>query len=288
MALFVVLAGGACATPPVEDPAGLVIASVGPISVTGPDGRPASIDSPAGDIRFVTAANGRIAASTPDGRIFVADALRAGDARAWRALTLDQPAVRAPSGIDLSPDGRVLAIALGDPDTPGLELVTIDVESGAIEVRTTDLMSNGPPSWLGADMLGLEVIRPDQHSGIATVDPSSGHVTVTDARGFSPSATRDGSRIAFADPASGRVTIGDRAAWLADDPIDDQGITAPADSSVQDVAIDADGTRLAVAYAANSGESSTIVIFRQIGTSWEKTSSIPVQGDTAVSLDWLD
>lgn len=288
MALGVALAVAGCGTPPVEGPAGLMIAAVGPITVTDADGRPEQIDGSPADVRFVTASSGRIAASTPDGRVFVSGVPGAGEARAWRAVALDEPAGRALTGIDLSPDGRVLAVVLGDPDSSGLELVTVDVETGATEVRASGLSSNGPPAWIGEGLIALEVIRPDQHSGIATVDIASGEVTVTDALGFAPAPAADGSRVAYADPASGRVTISDVANWRAGDPADDPGIAALPESSPQDVAIDADGTRLAVAYAANSGASSTVVIFRLTDKRWEKASSIPVDGDAAVSIDWLD
>jgi hypothetical protein len=286
--LVAVLAGGACATKRDESRAGLVITSIGQIGVTDDNGQPATIDGPAEDVRFVTASSGRIAASTTGGRVFVSDAPGAGEARAWRTLALDESSSRTPSGLDLSPDGRVLAIVLGDPDTPGLELVTIDVEANSTAVRSIDLMSNGPPSWLRPELIGLEVVRPDQHSGIATVNTTSGEVTVTEAQGFSPSVTGDGSRMAIADPATGRITIGDPASWIAGVPNEDSGINAPIESSVQDVAIDADGSRLAVVYAANSDAFATVVILRRTGTGWERVSSIPVRGDAPVSIDWLD
>ncbi len=286
--LVVTGGGGACASPPDEGRAGLVVASIGPIIVTDADGRPETLDGPPGDIRFVTASNGRIAASTADGRIFVSDAPDAGEARAWRTLARGESSTLTPSGVDLSPDGNTLAIVLGDPETSGLELITIDVEAGNAATRSIDLMANGPPAWFGPELVALEVIRPDSHSGIATVTTPSGEVAITDARGFSPSVTGDGSRLAVADPGSGHILVGDTEDWLAGDLDVDPGITGPAGSSVQDVAIDADGNRLAVAYAADSGASSSIVMYRVAGTGWESVSTIPVRADAPVSIDWLE
>ena len=189
--------------------------------------------------------------------------------------------------MDLSPDGRTVAIVLGDPEAAGLELVTLDVETGAASTRSIDLMANGPPTWLGPDQLALEVIRADQHSGIATVETATGAVTVTDAQGFALSATRDGSRIAVADAISGLVSIMDRKDWLAGVPSDASGITPPTDTSIQGIAINADGTRLALACSTNTGTSWSVVILGQAGSTWEKATSISIPDDAAVSIDWL-
>lgn len=149
-------------------------------------------------------------------------------------------------------------------------------------------MSNGGPSWLGPRLLALEVIRSDQHAGIATVDPTTGEVVVTDARGFAPSATRDGARIAVLDATTDVVAVMDPTDWLAGVAGDDPGIAPPKESSVQDVAISADGTRLAIVYGASSGAASSVVMLRLSGAAWESETSIQVPGDGAVSIDWLD
>jgi hypothetical protein len=289
MVLVMAFAVGGCdQAHPDARVAGLVIASNGTIRVTVVEGQPEAIAGPVGGARRVTASNGRIVAETADHGLFVSDGRGVGAARAWRPLAPEGPSSRTPSGIDLSADGRTLAIVLGDPDTPGLELVTIDVETDAATTLAIDMMANGPPSWLGPDLLALEVIRPDQHSGIATVDLKTGGVKVTDAQGFALSATRDGSRIALAEATSGLITITDRKDWLAGVPGDALGITSPTESTIQDVAINADGSRLAIAYAANSGATWSVVILRLNRRVWETVSSISIPGDAAVSIDWLD
>jgi hypothetical protein len=281
------LTNAGCATHRDESVAGLVVVSAGSLGVTNPEGQPEPIAGPPGDVRRVTASGGRIVAETAGHEFLVSDIPLSGKDRAWRRLAIDAVAGATPSGMDLSPDGTLLAIVFGDPDTPRLELDTADVETGATTVRSIELASNGPPSWLGPDLLALEVIRQDQHSGIATVHPASGEVTTTEAQGIAPSATRDGSRIAVAETPSGLVTT-DPATWLAGGPGDAPGITAPAESTVQDVALDADGTRLAVVYTANSGASSSVVILRLEETVWTSVATIPIPGDEPVSVDWLD
>jgi hypothetical protein len=288
-ALAIAVAGVACDAPTAEESvAGLVFASAGVIGVTNAEGQVEPIEGPAERVRLVTASNGRIVAATTDREFFVSDPPEANQVRTWRPLPLDTSSGRTLAGMDLSLDGRKLAIVLGDPEAPDLELVTINVVGGEASTRSIDLMANGPPSWLDSERLLLEVIRPDQHSGIATVDLGTGEVAVGDAQGFTPSATRDGSRIAVADAASGVVTIVDPTDWLAGVPGNSPGITSPAESSVQDVAIDANGSRLAVAYAADSGTSFSVTMFRLDGTAWRSVASIPIPGDAAVSVDWLD
>jgi hypothetical protein len=115
----------------------------------------------------------------------------------------------------------------------------------------------------------------------------SGAFTVTDAQGIAPSATRDGSRIAVADTPSGLV-VTDSATWLAGGPAAEPGIPGPADSTIQDVALDAEGTRLAVVYVTNADASTSVEILRLTGTAWKSVSSIPVAADAPVSIDWLD
>ena len=146
-------------------------------------------------------------------------------------------------------------------------------------------MANGPPAWLSAETVLLEVIRPDQQSGVATLDRTTGAITVTDAQGFGPSPTRDGSQVAVLGTSG--VVIAEATGWLAGDPIDAPALAPPVDSTVLDVALDGDGTRLAVVYAASSGAAASVVILRRDGAVWESVTTIPVAGDEVVSIDWL-
>lgn len=285
--VVVALGCASCQTQPEETLAGLAIVSFGPIRVTNAEGEAEPIAGPPDDVRGLTASKGRIAAESIDHRFFISDDPAAGAARTWRPLAIDAPPNLTPTGMDLSPDGRVLAVVFGNPDAPGLELVTVDVETGERERRPMDLAANGPPSWLGQDLLALEVIRPDQHSGVATVNLATGQMTITEAVGFAPSAIADGSRVAIAGSPDG-VVITDTATWLKGGDAAGSPITPPAESSLQGLALDADGTRLAVVYAANSGAASTVVILRLSGTAWENVASIPIPGDAGVSVDWLN
>jgi hypothetical protein len=285
--MAIAIAAAGCEARHEESIAGLAVAASGRLTLTNANGALDPVPAPPDEVRVATAGSGRIVAAQVNDQFFVSDASAVGKARAWRQLRVDVPPDALPAGIDLSPDGRTLAIVLGDPETPRLGLVTVDVETGATTQRSVELMANGPLSWLQPDELALEVIRPDQHSGIATIDPTSGAITLTDARGIAPSATRDGSQIAVADTSSGLV-VTDRATWLAGGPADVPGIPGPADSTIQDVALDADGTRLAVVYVANADGSASVAILRLTGTTWENVSSIPVAGDAPVSIDWLE
>jgi hypothetical protein len=286
IAVGVIVACGACQTRPPESLAGLAVVSSGAIGVTESAGRLVPIAGPEGEVRRVSAAIGRIALQIGDDQLFVGDAPEAAGSWLWRPLTVELPSARTPAGMDLSLDGRMLAMALGDPDTRGLDLLTVDVETGATAVRSIDLVLNGPPTWFGPNLVALEVIRPDDHAGISTIDPATGDLTVTEAEGIEPSVLRDGTRIAVVGPSG--VAISDVTGWLAGVPAEAVELASPADSTVLDVALDADGTRLAVVYAANSGASTSVVTFRLVESVWQSASTIALPGDAAVSIDWLD
>ena len=286
LALMAGLAFGGCDMPRDESLAGLAIASPGSISLTNAAGEPVPLDGAPVDVRHVSAASGRIAVMTADTELLIADPAPKGESRIWRPLTFEASSGRTPSGMDLSPDGTAIAIVLGDPETPGLELVTMDVATGSDDVQAVDLMANGPPAWLSPEIVLLEVIRPDQQSGTATLDRTTGAITVTDAQGFGPSPTRDASHVAMVGTAG--IVIAEAAGWLAGDPIAAPALAPPVDSSVLDVALDADGTRLAVVYAASSGAAASVVILRRSGAAWESATTVPVPGDVVVSIDWLD
>lgn len=251
LAIALTLASCASETRPPESLAGLAIGSSGAMGVTDSEGRLAPVAGPQGDVRRVSAANGRLAVLMADDQLFLADAPEAGGSWRWRPLTVELPSARTPAGMDLSLDGGTLAIALGDPDTRGLDLLTVDVETGETAIRSIDLALNGPPTWFGPNLVVLEVIRPDDHAGIVVIDPATGDVTVTKAEGIEPSVIRDGNRIAVVGPSG--VVITDAAGWLEGAAAEAVALSSPDDSTILDIAIDADGTGLAVVYAANSG-----------------------------------
>ena len=285
--VLAVLLGVAGCKGPDESVAGLVVVAAGSVKVTDDGGELVVLEGAPIDARRATAARGRIVVQAGDGTFAVSDLPAAGAKRAWRPLEIDNRTGRLPSGMDLAADGRILAIARGDPDTPGMDVITVDVDSGAATVLPLDLMANGPPAWVGPHLLALEVIRPDQLAGVATLDTDTGDVRVTPATGIEASATSDGSLVAVAEDPSG-IVIRSTADWLAGVNDATVGLSGPEGATLLDIALDADATRLAAVYGAPAGGSSTVVILRRRLSGWENVNTVEGTGDGPVAIDWLD
>jgi hypothetical protein len=290
LAATLALAGvvaGACRT--AEDLDGLAVVSFGPVSVTDSAGRlVGSAGPPDGDaLRGVAGAGGRIVVQTVNHALFVAD-VPVGDSPDWRPLPLELAEDRAPTGLDMSPDGTTVAVVLGGPETPDLSIVLVDVATGVAATHEVGLAANGPPTWLGNGLIALEVIRADQHSGIATFDVATRKLAVTDAQGFGLTATSDGDRLALIDPEAGLVATAGVADWLRGGPIEPTGLALPAGATALEVALDADGTRLAVAFLDENGAGTNVALYRQDGGAWVEAARASLAGDAAVGLAWLD
>lgn len=285
VALTFVITGG-CTTQPPETLGRLVVTANGQVHAFRDTGEVDEIPGAPAGARRATAAAGRIVVEADDGAIVVSDSPGGAAARSWRELAIDAGAGRSTAGIDLSLDGRTLAVVRGDPDTAGMDVVTVDVETGAATTRELDLMANGPPAWIGAGMLALEVVKPDQQVGIATLATATGAVAITRASGFEASATGDGSLVAVATDTG--AVVRKTSDWLKD--AHDDGVPVPGleGATILDLAIDAAGARLAVVYADPSGASASVVILRRNGPTWDEVTSIQVPGDGPVVVDWLD
>ncbi len=107
-------------------------------------------------------------------------------------------------------------------------------------------------------------------------------------RGFALAATPDGRTIAVADDTAAGVVVRDRQAWWAGDP-GERGADPPRrDEAVQDVAIDADGTRLAVVYAEGDADAWTLVVGRLRDGRWETVVSTMLESQAPPTIDWLE
>jgi hypothetical protein len=289
LAALTAAAPGGCAGHPEKRLDGLLVVADGPVQLTQVDGRLEPIGGGPARARRVTAAAGRVVVQTAADEFLVCDPPDPGaTTRAWRELSVDLPPGWSATGMDLSLDGRSLAIARGEPETDEQDLVTIDIETGAARIHRVELQLNGPPLWMSAETVVLEVIRPDQHSGIATVNTATGEVVVTRAEGIAPSVTGDGRRVAVAAGGAALIRVGDPADWLAGRELAEANLGSLPETGIDDIAIDADGARLAVVMTDPSGESSSVRIFRLVEAAWVMATTIEVPGEAAVSIDWLD
>jgi hypothetical protein len=275
--------------PAPEGHAGLLVTVGGSLSRLDADGSLDDVPVPA-KVRHVAAAGGSVVVATDDGQFLVASPIApaAGDLP-WRPLAVDLPPAGFTAGIDVSPDGRSLAVVEAAEDADRLDLVTVDLASGGSETRGLDLRANGPPSWLTSDTLALEVIGRDDRSGLIALDTAGGEPDASESHGFALAATPDGRTIAVADDAAGAVVVRDRAAWWSDaEGGGDPGLDPEVTDVVQDVAIDADGGRVAVVYAGADTPEWTLAVYRLGEGRWERITSTEVTSDAPPTIDWLE
>ena len=92
----------------------------------------------------------------------------------------------------------------------------------------------------------------------------------------------------MADDAAAGVVVRDLQSWWAGEPGEPDGDPPRRDEAVQDVAIDADGTRLAVVYAEGDADAWTLVVDRLRDGRWETIVSTILESDAPPTIDWLE
>ncbi len=299
--------------PPATDPrSGLLVLAgrVGAMALAryGPDGRPAPIPLPEPGVAWISAGpDGRLLATTLDGRAFLGTAVPPDGRPAWRVLGSTAPAGTPPLRLSfgtLSPDGSLAAFLATGGDAPGASLVRIDVATG----RTSALPLGGeatgwPPAWLGARLMVARRVAADRvELAVAgadrlvpwsgpPVDPSAGGAGSDGVGGIGGSA--DGRVVAVLEPGYDTVAI--VAATVANDPI---GSGAPwarlrleplADGSALAawIALSPDATRLAVVRVDAPGDAVGVEI-RTAAAGWRRVAGLdlPVGADRAV-VSWM-
>ena len=275
----------------VEDPSGLLVTSGGSLFRLDGAGALQPVAAAPGGLRHLALAGRSLVAVTDDGQVLTATAAgQSADGLAWRPVDVALPAGGFTTGIDVSPDGRSLAVVRGHDDADRLELVVVDLETAAASTRTLEVGANGPPSWLTNDEVALEIVEDDGTArvvGLGVGGDADGAAPPDESRsrGFALAATADGRTIAVADDA---VVIRDRRSWWAGDPVEPGGDPPGRDEAVQDVAIDADGTRLGVVYANGDSDVWTLVVDRLRDGRWETLVSATLESDSPPTIDWLE
>jgi len=287
---FVAAATLAACQPSVEGPGGLLVTSGGSLLRLDDAGTLQPVAAAPGALRHLATAGRSLVAVADDGQVLTATAGGpSADGLAWRPLDIALPAGGFTTGIDVSPDGRSLAVVRGHDDADRLELVVVAIGTGAASTRTLDVAANGPPSWLTNDDLALEVVGDDGTARVVRVDAGgSAAPDESRLRGFALAATPDGRTIAVADDAAAGVVVRDRQTWWRGDPVEPGGDPPRRDEAVQDVAIDADGTRLAVVYAEADPDAWTLVVDRLRDGSWETVVSTTLESEPPPTIDWLE
>ena len=247
---------------PGPGPAGLLVSSGGALYQLDAGATLVPVPDGPTNVRQVATAGGSTVVVTEDEQYFVASPARPGvEAVTWRRLAIEPPGDQLTTGIDVSPDGRSLAIVRGRGVVEHLDLIVVDLATGESRKREFDVAANGPPSWLTNDTVALEVVTLATELAIASVDLPDGDLRPSESRGFAIASTTDGSRIAVADDSTGSIVVRDPVAWWAGDA-GDPGIEPPEGLGVYDLAIDPGGTspggRLRLRRHADAGRSRSI------------------------------
>jgi hypothetical protein len=283
-AIVIATIAAGCAEPP-PSLEGLLVASGGPLQVTDGSGRLVAFDGPAMPVIAVTASGGNVVAATAEGPLVTSSG--SGGARTWRDFHFATGPGTGYPLMALSPLGKELAMAVGEPQGARFQLVIAQVDVGTSRSIAVKRGLNGPPTWVGPGTIAIDVIKPDGDSAIATIDVASGAVTDDSFAGRVVSAAMDGGRLALDDPASGEVLVGAASAGRLDRTAQVTHLVGPPGSGVDGLALSADGSRLAVVRRTDAGLVS-IELYRVLERGWTTVRTLSLGSDAPVSVAWLE
>ncbi|HSS36036.1 MAG TPA: hypothetical protein VLR93_07155, partial [Patescibacteria group bacterium] len=260
------------------------------LEIVAPAGGRRSLIAPDRDVAWIsTDADGRILATTRDGRAYLSTAIQTDRAPTWTELVapaIDLATLAGPWSFgSLSDDGSRAAFVAADYGANGpFQLVVVATATGAATVLTmADPAEGGPPVWVGDRLAVLTRARRDA-PGVVVVDPRDGAVNVGPgpAGPQSPGASRadrvgslsmsgDGRVAAFAADGDGRIEIGSAGSWLRGEPTETKPVELEPDaegsSSFAWLALDRAGAVLAVIRTDADGESTAITV-HAAGSGW--------------------
>ncbi len=257
------------------------------LELIGPNGATRPLATPDRAIAWVSAArDGRILATTLDGRAFLSEPVLAGRDLGWDPLV--------PSGFDperlagplafgtLSPDGRQAAFIAADFAAAGpFEVVLVDTASGAGSPTRIRLPADGaPPAWLGDRLVVLTRERADE-VGSVVVDPVAGAI----AQGPGPiGGPRPPGLSGWIDPIAGLSIAADGTALAVASGLDER---VEVDAAGPWLALSPGGDPLAIVRTDLDGESVAVTIHdRSAGWHQVRRIPLPVGADRAVAA-WL-
>jgi len=251
IAIAAIAAGCGTVQPSID---GLLVATGGPLQATDASGTLVPFDGPPDPVVAVTASDGHVVAATAGGTLVTSNG-SSGPPRTWRGLDVPAAAGGGPPLIALSPLGREIALAVGDPQGARFDLIVLDVGTGTSRSIAVERGLNGPPSWIGPSTVAIDVIGADGESELAMIDVERTAMAEVAVAARALSATLDGQRIAVDDPG-GDVLIGDVATWRSGTLGAMTRLHGPPGSGVENLALSPNGDRLAGGRRSQAGAAS--------------------------------
>ena len=269
---------------------GLVILTGGALSIGTPGSVLIGLDGPARPITGLSATKGRLIVQAAGPVFAIADVDRAAAlSPAWRAAELSALEGRQLlSAAVLSPRGDKVAVASAAPGRPQtFDILVVDLAGGVPRITSIGREPNGPPVWIDESGLLLEVLPVPGGTRFLRLDLVTGRQEPIAADGFGPAFSGDGSLLAVAS-TDGSVVAVPAAGWLAGRP-PDEGSLVDASGSVFELAVDAEGRRIAIGYANDAGDPGSIAVFVREGGGWRRHAvSIPMESGSPAMLGWLN
>jgi hypothetical protein len=292
-----VLAGcGDASTSPPTTPDGLValVASGNEVTLQGwgdASAAPVPIDLPGGVTTWI--ATGRadvLAATRTDGTVATSDPLRLGEPLDWRRVRAvgpeGDPAPEPQAFATWDPEGGRYAALAGDlvnGDEISLILVDPTVRS-TYQIALDRSVLAAPPTWIGADRL-IVISGENANTSTTVVDTTTGELSGGPGGVRLVAASADGSRIATMAGRGAAVVVRDTSSWLAGDGSSLGSVDPPDDSSTAIAfALDDEGRRLAIAWAADDGSVSLAVHDGTAG--WRRIAAPEIGPARGAAVAW--
>jgi hypothetical protein len=266
-AIVIALALGACADRPADtDPPsmdGLLLltgdlrASTTLETCVGDPCRMETIETPDGTTWIAAGDRGVLAATLLDATLRTSGPLDPGGHQVWRAMKLVDPEGASVTGPFMfpgwDPAGTGFAVLAGGLDADP-RLVLVDPSSGTAVEQTLDPpVVPAPPAWVGGDRV-LLVTGTDDALTSTVIDTASGDASAGPDGARLVATSADARIVAVAGPGRAAVTVRVTSDWLAGGGPTLATIDPPDGAvAVTSLALDADGSRLAVAWLTDAG-----------------------------------
>ncbi len=183
------------------------------------------------------------------------------------------------------PEGGRFAALAGDLDAePRLTLIDPSARS-ALEIALERPVVAAPPAWVGDDLIAVAV-GDATSPGSILIDTTTGEISDGPAGGRLFATSADGRTIALVGEDGDTIVIRTTDGWRSGDGSSIGSIDAPPDAVAHTaLALDADGTRLAVAWLDDGGAVRIAVHDRADG--WRRVASLDAGDAAGAVVAWL-